>query len=136
MIVLKQKSDLLGTYASTLCLIHCLATPLLFIAQSCTVTCCEATPVWWKSIDYLFLVISCLAIYWSTTATSLKWIKKALWLSWCALAFVIINEKVALLPLPEASIYIPAIALIGLHLYNRNYCKCNTATCCTKSISN
>jgi len=34
--------------------------------------------------------------------------------------------------LGELVVYIPAIALVGLHLYNRKYCKCEDDTCCAK----
>jgi len=99
MILLKQKPDSIGAIASTLCLIHCLATPFVFIAQSCTLTCCNGVPMWWGSIDYIFLIISFFTVYRSN-----------------------LNEK---------AIYIPAIALIMLHLYNKKYCQCHTNTCCT-----
>jgi len=130
MISINQKPDILGTFASSLCLIHCVATPFIFIAQSCTATCCEAAPIWWKPIDYIFLVISFFAIYWSTKTTTIIWIKPMLWLSWLGLASIILNEKLELIPLAESAIYFPAIALVILHLYNRKYCKCETDKCC------
>ncbi|MDO5968267.1 MerC domain-containing protein [Flavivirga aquimarina] len=131
MILIKQKPDTFGTLASSLCLIHCVATPFLFIAQTCSTTCCEATPIWWQSIDYIFLVISFFAIYWSTQTTSINWIKPLMWLSWISLLIVVVNEKLKWFPLAEAIIYIPAFVLIILHLYNKKYCKCGTDTCCT-----
>ncbi|MEO9571913.1 MAG: MerC domain-containing protein [Polaribacter sp.] len=132
MIFVKQRTDTLGALASAICLIHCIATPFIFIAQSCTVTCChEETPTWWKFIDYFFLIISFFAIKRSTQTTSSKWIKPALWISWCILFFIIINEKFQWLSLSESSIYFPALSLIILHLYNKKYCQCNTNKCCT-----
>ncbi len=131
MILIKQKPDTFGTLASSLCLIHCVATPFLFIAQTCSTTCCETAPIWWQSIDYIFLVISFFAIYWSTQTTSINWIKPLLWLSWISLLMVIVNEKLKWFPLVEAIIYIPAFVLMILHLYNKKYCKCSTDTCCT-----
>ena len=93
MIVLKQKSDLLGTFVSSLCLVHCVATPFIFVAQTGIAACCKVTPTWWSSIDFIFLGISFLAIYWSTKSTSIKWIKPALWLSWGLLSSIIVNEN-------------------------------------------
>ena len=78
MILIKQKPDSIGVIASTLCLIHCIATPLIFIAQSCSITHYNSVPTWWGYIDYLFLIISFFAVYRSTKITSLKWIKPAL----------------------------------------------------------
>ena len=131
MILINQKPDSIGAISSTLCLIHCVATPFIFIAQSCTMTCCDGTPSWWKFIDYFFLVISFFAVYRSTQTTSNKWIKPALWFSWFTLFIIIINEKAAWFPLNEKAIYLPALALILLHLYNKKYCQCNTTKCCT-----
>ncbi|MGY0392210.1 MerC domain-containing protein [Bizionia sp. KMM 8389] len=131
MIFTKQKSDELGVMASGLCLIHCVATPFLFIVQSCSLSGCTDTPVWWRLIDYVFLVISFFAIYQTTQNTSSNWIKPALWWSWGVLFFIIVNEHLAWFSIPEYAIYIPAIALITLHLYNKKYCQCDTNKCCT-----
>lgn len=126
----KQKPDELGVVASGLCLIHCVVTPFLFIVQSCSVGGCSETPIWWQFIDYIFLVISFFAVYRSTQTSGSTWIKPALWMSWGLLLFIIINEKIAWFSIPEYGIYIPAVALIVLHLYNRKYCHCNTDKCC------
>lgn len=131
MVFTKQKLDELGAVASGLCLIHCVATLFLFIVQSCSVGGCIETPVWWKFIYYIFLVISFFAIYRSTQTTASKWIKPALCMSWGLLCLIIINEKIAWFSIPEYGIYIPAIALITLHSDNRKYYHCNTNKCCT-----
>ena len=125
MILVKERSDILGTLASFVCLMHCIATPFVFIAKSCTASCCSSTPIWWKFIDYIFLIVSFSAIYYSTKATNISWVKPMMWLSWFLLFAIIVNEKVALVSLPESSIYIPAVSLMMLHLYNKRYCNCN-----------
>lgn len=130
MILIKQNSDILGTFASSLCLAHCVATPFLFLAQASAATCCDGPPTWWKFMDYFFLAISFFAIYWTTKTTTIKWMKPMLWLSWSVLAGIILNEKLELVPIPEAAIYYPAVALMGLHIYNRKYCTCNFDKCC------
>jgi len=130
MILIKQKPDSIGVIASTLCLIHCIATPLIFIAQSCSITHYNSVPTWWGYIDYLFLIISFFAVYRSTKITSLKWIKPALWLSFMLLLVVVLNEKNTWFSLNESFIYVPAISLIALHLYNKKYCQCNQNKCC------
>jgi len=129
MFLIKQKSDILGTFASSLCLLHCIATPFLFIAKAGSVSCCDITLTWWKFIDYFFLVISFLAIFWSTTTTNIGWIKPSLWLSWFILLIVVLNEKFEFFPLAEIAIYIPAFALIILHLYNKKHCNCSADKC-------
>ena len=127
----QNSSDSIGAFASGLCLVHCIATPFIFIAQTCSATCCHTAPGWWTAIDFLFIGVSFFAVYWSAKHSSKSWMTYSLWISWVLLCFVILNEKIALLALPEASIYIPALALVALHLYNRKYCKCEDDTCCT-----
>ena len=122
MIVLKHQSDTIGALASTFCLVHCIATPFIFIAQSTALNCCEGAPVWWRFMDYFFLVISFIAVYKSTQNTFKSWVKPALWGSWFFLFAIIMNEKMAWFALNEKLIYFPAIALISLHLYNKRYC--------------
>lgn len=130
MISIKKRTDTLGAIASSLCLIHCVATPFLFMAQATSVTCCDTPPLWWRIMDYIFLLISFFAVYRSTQTTSSSWMKPLLWLSWSLLCFIILNEKASLFSIPEYFIYFPAFALIVLHLYNKKYCQCNTTNCC------
>ena len=127
--ILINKSDYLGMLASSLCLLHCLATPFLFIAKTCSTTCCEETPVWWKIIDILFLTISFFAVLASTKKSTNKTIKILMWLTWIAISFVIFNEYLSLIDLSDKAIYIPAISLIVLHIYNLKFCQCKEKCC-------
>lgn len=115
----QSKSDVIGALASGLCLIHCIATPFIFLAQTSSATIGNSAPAWWGIIDIVLVVISFYAVYWSTLNSSKSWMKYALWISWSALGIIILNEKLHLLAIPEFSIYIPAIALVLFHLYNR-----------------
>ena len=128
---LNTTSDIFGSAASTLCLVHCLATPFLFAAHAGHAHGHHHShPLWWGVLDLLFIAVSLVAVYWSAKHTSKNWMCYALWLSWAGLTFVILNEKLGWVHLAEAAIYFPAIALIGLHLYNRKYCKCSNEDCC------
>ena len=91
-----QKPDSIGAIASMLCVVHCLLTPLIFIAHSCCKEGCDAAPTWWKSIDFIFLTISFISIYQSTKTTTQDAMKPILWSLWCLLSFLIINEKIIL----------------------------------------
>ena len=124
------KSDNLGAFASGLCLIHCIATPFIFVAHTCSAS-CSGAPTWWSIVDYVFIAVSFLAIYWSVQTTSKDWVKYSLWASWAILLFVIINERLELISLMEQAIYVPALSLITLHLYNQKYCQCTDNGCCT-----
>ena len=50
--------DKIGVISSTLCMIHCIITPFIFLAKACSISCCSDGPVLWQIIDYLFLGIS------------------------------------------------------------------------------
>lgn len=128
------KVDYVGIVAGFLCLVHCLATPFIFIAKSCAITCCANTPSWWHTIDYIFLVISCFAIYHSTKTSQKSWVKIGLWFNWFALLCIVANEKLEIIYLAKEIIYIPSIAIVILHIYNLRYCQCKADKCCTKQI--
>ena len=129
--LLKTKSDVLGSAASALCVAHCVATPFLFVAQSCSATaCCESGPSWWSAIDYVFIAVTFFAVFFSARNTSKTWMKYALYSSWVVLTLLILNEKAPMVPSPEILKYISAFSLVGLHLYNRKYCQCKVQSCC------
>ncbi len=126
-----EKSDIFGALASTLCVLHCFATPFIFIAHTSYVTSGESSPVWWRSLDYIFLMVSFFAVARSAKNTSKSFIKPALWINWTTLFLLIINEKIKFISLPETIIYITAITLAMLHIYNLKSCQCKANTCCT-----
>ncbi|WP_203257099.1 MerC domain-containing protein [Hyunsoonleella ulvae] len=125
-----NKSDSIGIISSSLCLLHCLATPFLFAAQTHVMACCEGKPLWWSSLDIIFLFISALAIYKSSASVSKKWVGNALWICWSMLVFIIVNEKLGWFSIPEPTIYIPSLSLIVLHWYGSMFCQCKNEKCC------
>ncbi len=124
-----SKSDTIGSAASTLCLLHCIATPLLFTAQA-GLAAHGPHPWWWGVLDLFFLLISFFAVYWSARNTTRDWMRMALWANWLVLTFLIVNEKLHLAEVPEAFVYVAALGLIALHAYNKKYCRCNDTSCC------
>lgn len=122
--------DNVGIIAGTLCMIHCISTPFLFIAKACSSVCCADAPVWWQLIDYAFLIISFIAIYFITKKSTLSWIKITFWISWFLLLLTLLNHTFRIISLPEYLIYIPASAIIILHFYNLKFCKCSEDSCC------
>lgn len=130
----RYDADYMGMISSTLCLIHCLMTPVLFAVVSCTAgsnSCCASGPVWWKGIDVLFLVVSLVAVYYTGKTTRNEWVKWSLYAGWVLLGLVILNEYWTIFSIPQQSIYVPSLMLVGVHLYNRLYCRCE-AECCEK----
>jgi multidrug transporter EmrE-like cation transporter len=131
MIITTAKTDKVGIIASTLCIIHCIATPFLFLAKSCSASCCEASPKWWSALDFLFLLISFFAIYQSSKNSTKNWVKYAMWTSWAVLLAALLNQKIHPFSLFEYAIYFPALMLVALHIYNLKHCQCKTDNCCT-----
>ena len=125
-----KKSDTIGAIASTLCVIHCLVTPLLFAAQSYLAVQYEAISFWWKNLDFLFVAISIVAVYRSVKKSTNIYLKYALWVSCLVLFLLIVNEKLAWISLEEYITYIAALTLAILHVYNLNYCQCESENCC------
>jgi len=98
-----------------------LATPFIFLAHSGSVLLPDAYSGWWKSLDFLFLGLSFIAIHRATKTTSKTYIKYAFWISWTMLFTVIMNEKMEIFHLPEVIIYPITIVLVLLHFYNQKY---------------
>lgn len=128
-----QKPDTIGAITGVLCIVHCIVTPIIFVAHSCALNGCESAPVWWRNIDYLFLLISFFSIYRSTQTTRNRIMKPILWSNWSLLFILTINEKIRLFLLPETIIYITAFTLAIMHIYNLNYCQCKNDKCCTQN---
>ena len=124
------KPDAIGSLASALCLIHCVATPFIFITQACTISCCPEAPIWWQAIDYIFIIISFFAILRSTQTSSNKTIKILLWSTWFIFFVSILNKTIQLLSLNINFIYVIGTILALLHVYNLNYCQCKDENCC------
>lgn len=126
----KINSDIIGASASTLCTIHCLATPFIFFASACSQSCCSSAPTWWIWLDFGFLFISLFAIIRSIKNTSKLWIKPALWTSWTVLFSLILIEQNTDLNLSDLYKYSAAFSLTVVHIYNLKYCKCESDDCC------
>ena len=121
--------DFFGALASSLCLVHCAVTPFLFIAKAGASISCVDSPIWWQAIDYLFIVISFFAIYFASKKSTRIWVATALWISWILLLVTLLTETFEWDLLPGSFIYIPAISIVGLHLYNLKYCQCSEEEC-------
>ncbi|NET31736.1 MAG: MerC domain-containing protein [Cyanothece sp. SIO1E1] len=123
-----NKPDSLGAIASTLCMLHCFATPFLIIALAGSASITAEAPIWWTSINYIFLVIAFFAVLSSTQTTSRSFMKPLFWTNWIVLSFVIVNEQIGWLALPELVTYAAATLLVLLHLYHRRYGQCEINT--------
>ena len=98
--VLHNNSDTIGVFTSLVCSIHCFATPILFVAQSGLLS-SNIQPLWWESINYIFIALSFIAVYYSAKNTSENIMKPILWLCWLFFVSVILNEMIELTKIPE-----------------------------------
>jgi len=124
------KSDMIGTSASLLCIIHCLITPFIIAFHANVATSLQSTPIWWEHLDYLLLLISMLSVYTSAQYSECTFMKPALWTNWVLLCTLILNEKLELFHSIELITYIVAFSLSGLHIYNIKHHQCKNESCC------
>ena len=86
-------SDRAGITSAVLCTIHCLVIPVLFLLKfSFTDSSPLNLPSWWEQLDYVFLLVSFLAVYHSANHTPTRQIKISLWVFWAILAISIIFQ--------------------------------------------
>ena len=126
--VLHKNSDTIGFFTSLVCSIHCFATPFLFVAQSGLIS-SSIQPFWWESINYIFIALSFVAVYYSAKNTSENIMKPILWVCWLFFISVIFNEIIGLTEIPELFSYVSAFSLASVHVYNLKYCQCKEDCC-------
>ncbi len=126
---MKISADNIGMASSSLCLVHCIITPFVFIAQACAVSCCAESPVWWRTIDFLFLTISFVAVYFAAKKSSKKWVRFTFYILFGILSFLIVNHHTGIATLPVQLLYVSAFLLFALHLFNKKYCQCLNNCC-------
>ncbi len=119
-----QNIDIYGIIVCTLCLLHCIATPLIFFSVALSNDNKISPPFLWRNLDYLFLAISLFIVYNSAKNTTKSIMKYLLGMSWLMLFLVLTNEKIVVFHIPELVTYIASINLAVVHLYNYKYCRC------------
>lgn len=115
------KSDILGMISSGLCLIHCLAGPVLVLMGYTFIE-----PDGWHLWDILFLGISAWAVYSVTKGHSQRWIKRGLYISVATLSVAIFfsHENVFFTTVSWMS----AASLVLFHYFNlRHIRNCKVA---------
>ena len=127
--VVLNNSDTIGIFTSLICSIHCFATPILFVAQSGFAS-ADIQPIWWESINYLFIVFSFIAVYYSVRNTSKKIMKPMLWICWLFFTTIILNGIIGIVEISELFSYVSAFSLAFAHTYNLRYCQCEDGECC------
>jgi hypothetical protein len=108
-----NKADLIGILSSSICMVHCLATPLLIAFGAGFIT----NPFF----KYLFLIISFVSIFKATENITSKKISLLLWISfWGFLFSTLFQEEYEWL---HYSGYLFAILIIIGHILNIKHCR-------------
>ena len=129
--IFNKKPDELGMLSSALCMLHCIATPVLVAAVPGFSVTHHGSQEWWSWLDVLFLIISFIAVFGSVRQSTKRWLWTGMVVSWLMLSFFILNERLGGMEFPFDMVYFPALTLIVLHLVNRRHCRCE-AGCCEK----
>ena len=72
----RKNSDLIGIGSSVLCIVHCLLLPVLILAGSLA-----GDTHRWAWLDYLFILLATLAVFYSTRQLKSAWLRRGLWLT-------------------------------------------------------
>jgi hypothetical protein len=128
--IIEINSDHIGVTASSLCMLHCFFTPLLFLSQATSASLTQEIPFLWDSLNYVFLFISFIAMYYTVKNSTKLSVKVLLVSTWLILSCLIINEFFEIISIPELYTYAAATSLAGLHVYNLKYCRCDDDNCC------
>lgn len=74
---LSRKADYIGITGSVLCIIHCLVTPLLLMSSSLLKV--DALRFGYLSLDYVFICVNIVAVYFATRHFASPIVKACLW---------------------------------------------------------
>ena len=129
--ILNDRSDFIGIVSATICLIHCIVVPIFFAYyvhdhnQAFRAFGPEFQPTHthyhfgsfgFFKVDYIFLTIGFIAIWFSSKHTENKWIRFFMWVSYFVLVGSVVMEEAALFF--QVTLYIASIGLIFAHLVN------------------
>ncbi|MGB3778981.1 MAG: MerC domain-containing protein [Tunicatimonas sp.] len=105
----RKNSDLIGIGSSVLCIIHCLLLPVLILAGSLT-----GDTHRWAWLDYLFILLATLAVFYSTRRLKSTFLRRGLWLT-----LVVFSGSIVFHEHHPAALYISvasSLLLVVLHL--------------------
>ena len=98
----KLQADFLGVASSALCMVHCAVMPLVVVVAG------------WANLDYFFVFMSLIAVFWATRTITDSKKKMLFWLSWLIFAIGLMGENIGIGFLG----YIGSVGLIVLHFLN------------------
>jgi hypothetical protein len=114
--VSKNLYDYTGIVSSALCIIHCLASPLVLLWLGG-----QSENPWMKVLEFLFLALSLFAVSHAVAHTKLRTVRLLLPVFFAVLAVSVMGEE--MWTNARFLSYGASAGLIGLHLVNLRYCK-------------
>lgn len=112
--LLSSKADYIGITGSVLCIIHCLITPVLLMSTALLKN--DPLRFGYLSLDYVFIGVNIVAVYFATRHYAHPVIKRALWGFLAVFAVAIILEDVN--ELFDYVGYVASAGLVFTHLIN------------------
>lgn len=109
-----RKADYIGITGSVLCMIHCLVTPVLLMTTALMQD--EHLRVGYLSLDYLFIGINVVAVYFATRHSASPAVRRALWSFLILFAFAIVLEDTS--GFFRYAAYAASAGLVVTHLVN------------------
>lgn len=109
----KPLSDYVGLLSSFLCLAHCLIIPVFLSMQLLSLRFLKDIERY-HYFDYIFLIVSTVAVYYSAKRFNDKLTSILLWSSLFTLATSILFHEIV----PEVMAYFSSLVLIVIHLKN------------------
>lgn len=88
------RADYVGIAGSLLCIVHCLLTPVLAVGSSLAVEHHHSVAGFLR-LDYLFILVNGLAVYYATREHKLPLVKGLLWLAFGLFAVSLLLEGTA-----------------------------------------
>jgi len=116
--LLSRKADYIGITGSVLCIIHCLATPILLMTSALLRN--DAVRTSYLSLDYLFIGINIAAVYFATRHAPSR-IRTLLWGFLSLFAVALLLEDVS--EIFEYLAYAASTGLVLTHLANLRFCR-------------
>ena len=109
-----KKADYIGITGSVLCVIHCMAAPILVMTAGFLRD--DTLRIGFLGLDYVFIAVNIVAVYFATRHHTSPAIRLALWSFLALFAVSLLLENVS--PLFEYTAYIASAGLVISHLIN------------------
>ena len=111
---LSRKADVIGITGSVLCIIHCMVTPVLLMTTAAFQD--STLRIGFLSLDYVFISINIVAVYFATRHHTSPVIRKALWSFMSLFTIALLLEDVD--PIFRYASYVASAGLVITHLIN------------------